>query len=109
MSYGMLLRTDGSREYGYGAVPTNTAYERRLRMLITATHERATSTATAVGLLPNKGMKQTNLSAAPGTHTDRSAASCPRGTTDGGTGSQLIPGVLRTVLESRGQRPGGTG
>jgi len=45
---------------------------------------------------PNKGMKLTNLSAAPGTHTDRSAASCPRGTTDGGTGSQLIPGVLRT-------------
>jgi hypothetical protein len=31
-----------------------------------------------------------------GAHTDRSAASCPRGPTDGGTGSQLIPGVGRT-------------
>ena len=45
----------------------------------------------------NKGMKLTNLSAAPGTHTDRSAASCPRmDATGGGTGSQLIPGVVRT-------------
>ena len=43
-------------------------------------------------------MKQTNLSAAPGTHTDRSAASCPRmDATGGGTGSQLIPGVRRTT------------
>jgi len=40
-------------------------------------------------------MKLTNLSAAPGTHTDRSAASCPRGATDGGTGSQLILCVRR--------------
>jgi hypothetical protein len=50
--------------------------------------------------LSNKGMKQTNLSAAPGQHG--SAASCARGKTDGRTGSQLIPGVLRTVVERKG-------
>jgi hypothetical protein len=44
----------------------------------------------------NKGMKLTKLSAAP--LLGRSAASCPRRqTSDTGTASQLIPGVLRTV------------
>ena len=42
-----------------------------------------------------KGMKLTKLSAAP--LRGRSVASCPRrSTSDGGTASQLIPGVRRT-------------
>ena len=50
----------------------------------------------------NKGMKLTKLSAAP--LRGRSAASCPRrSTSNAGTASQLIPGVLRTMRSERWQ------
>src|SRR5574340_1048405 len=49
---------------------------------------------------PNKAMKLTRLSAAPGcsmnTGTDGGAASCARGRVGGRTASQLIAGVRRT-------------
>jgi hypothetical protein len=51
---------------------------------------------------PNKAMKLTRLSAAPGwlrEYQTRGAASCPRGHETAGTASQLIAGVLRTVVE----------
>ena len=83
---GALLRNSGD-EYGSRIL---------LRMLTTELTTNQRLTNTAAGWLPNKRMKLTNLSAAPGTHTDRSAASCPCGETDGGTGSQLILGVGRT-------------
>jgi hypothetical protein len=51
-------------------------------------------------MLPNKAMKLTSLSAAPGLNgtsgVDGGAASCPRGRGTAGTGSQLIAGVRRT-------------
>ncbi len=49
---------------------------------------------------PNKAMKLTRLSAAPGwvhVHLTRGAASCPRRLETAGTASQLIAGVLRTL------------
>ena len=49
---------------------------------------------------PNKAMKLTSLSAAPGLNgepgVDGGAASYPRRFETAGTGSQLIAGVLRT-------------
>ena len=49
---------------------------------------------------PNKAMKLTSLSAAPGlsctTGVDGGAASCPRGFGTAGTASQLIAGVRLT-------------
>jgi hypothetical protein len=50
--------------------------------------------------LPNRRMKQTRLSAAPGwlyRYQTRGAASCPRRQEAAGTASQLIRGVGRTL------------
>ena len=59
---------------------------------------------------PNKAMKLTSLSAAPGlngkTGVGGGAASYPRGRETAGTGSQLIAGVRRTwgVAQRVGRR-----
>ena len=55
---------------------------------------------------PNKAMKLTSLSAAPGLNgkrgVDGGAASCPRGLGTAGTGSQLIASVERTPPAATG-------
>ena len=59
---------------------------------------------------PNKAMKLTSLSAAPGldgtTGMDGGAASYPRGRGTAGTGSQLIAGVRLTSACGVDGRPG---
>jgi hypothetical protein len=99
-AHGLTASGVGCRMYGAsGKVGSRTQLRSAVAFVARRAHGAGHERSRRSNVRPNRRMKQTRLSAAPGwlyPYQTRGAASCPRRRGTAGTASQLIRGVRRT-------------